>query len=179
MSSTKWKPLTNVPEGKPLPEEEVEFILIGAGSPFVWHLLIFSAGSPFAKRSLLFISPGLPRTGTMSTYAALEMILPGKCHHMARCWKGFFSNEIASTTTTIGLERTEPLEMFPSGQRQLMERWRRRSGEILSETSDWVLGSIIPSLSFGTTWSSSTQMPRSFTDSDLGSFIEGAFVLTR
>ena len=35
MSSTKWKPLTNVPEGKPLPEEEVEFILIGAGSPFV------------------------------------------------------------------------------------------------------------------------------------------------
>ena len=133
----------------------------------------------FAKCSLLFISPGLPRTGTMSTYAALEMILPGKCHHMARCWKGVFSNEIPSTTTTIGLERTEPLEMFPSGQRQLMERWRRMSGEISSETSDWVLGSIIPSLSFGTTWSSSTQMPRSFTDSDLGSFIEGAFVLTR
>ena len=87
MSSTKWKPLTNVPEGKPLPEEEVEFILIGAGSPFVWHLLIFS---PFAKCLLSFISPGLPRTGTMSTYAALEMILPGKCHHMARCWKGVF-----------------------------------------------------------------------------------------
>ena len=105
------------------------------------------------------------------------------CQGSVTTWQGaekeFFSNEIPSTTTTIGLERTEPLEMFPSGQRQLMERWRRRSGEILSETSDWVLGSIIPSLSFGTTWSSSTQMPRSFTDSDLGSFIEGAFVLTR
>jgi len=35
--------------------EDVEFILIGAG---------------------------LPRTGTMSTYTALEIILPGKCHHM-------------------------------------------------------------------------------------------------
>jgi len=43
--------------GKPLPAEEVEFVLIGAG---------------------------LPRTGTMSTYTALEMVLPGKCHHMAR-----------------------------------------------------------------------------------------------
>jgi len=43
--------------GKPLPVEEVEFVLIGAG---------------------------LPRTGTMSTYTALEMVLPGKCHHMAR-----------------------------------------------------------------------------------------------
>ena len=36
--------------------------------------------------------------------------------------RSFFSNEIPSTKTTIGLERTEPLEMFPSGQRQLMER---------------------------------------------------------
>ena len=43
--------------GKALPSSEVDFVLIGAG---------------------------LPRTGTMSTYAALEMILPGKCHHMAR-----------------------------------------------------------------------------------------------
>jgi len=42
--------------GKEKPKEEVEFILIGAG---------------------------LPRTGTTSTYAALEIILPGKCHHMA------------------------------------------------------------------------------------------------
>ena len=37
--------------------EDVEFILIGAG---------------------------LPRTGTLSTWAALERILPGKCHHMLR-----------------------------------------------------------------------------------------------
>jgi hypothetical protein len=27
---------------------------------------------------------GLPRTGTFSTYTALEILLPGKCHHMAR-----------------------------------------------------------------------------------------------
>ena len=44
-------------KGKALPSSEVEFVLIGAG---------------------------LPRTGTMSTFTALEMILPGKCHHMAR-----------------------------------------------------------------------------------------------
>ena len=75
MSSTKWKPLPNIGEGKPLPHEEVEFILIGAGSRLVkcsnleeWH----------------FAFSGLPRTGTKSTYTALEMILPGKCHHMAR-----------------------------------------------------------------------------------------------
>ena len=43
--------------GKAPPSSEVEFVLIGAG---------------------------LPRTGTMSTFTALEMILPGKCHHMAR-----------------------------------------------------------------------------------------------
>ena len=43
--------------GKALPSSQVDFVLIGAG---------------------------LPRMGTMSTYAALEMILPGKCHHMAR-----------------------------------------------------------------------------------------------
>ena len=59
-------------DGKPLPVEEVDFVLIGAGSEtslkYVWYLP----------------SPGLPRTGTMSTFTALEMILPGKCHHMAR-----------------------------------------------------------------------------------------------
>merc|ERR1712062_774101 len=45
------------PDEKTLPKEEVEFILIGAG---------------------------LPRTGTLSTFTALEMLLPGNCHHMAR-----------------------------------------------------------------------------------------------
>jgi len=43
--------------GKPFPKDEVEFVLIGAG---------------------------LPRTGTASTRVGMEMILPGKCHHMAR-----------------------------------------------------------------------------------------------
>ena len=41
--------------------EDVEFILIGAG---------------------------LPRTGTLSTWAALERLLPGKCHHMLRGCSG-------------------------------------------------------------------------------------------
>jgi len=32
----------------------------------------------------VLIGAGLPRTGSLSTFAALEMILPGKCHHMVR-----------------------------------------------------------------------------------------------
>ena len=31
---------------------------------------------------------GLPRTGTLSTFIALEKILPGKCHHMIRAFTG-------------------------------------------------------------------------------------------
>ena len=46
-----------ISHGKPLPSCEVDFVLIGAG---------------------------LPRTGTMSTFTALEQLLPGRCHHMAR-----------------------------------------------------------------------------------------------
>ena len=32
----------------------------------------------------VLIGAGLPRTGTLSTFTALERLLPGKCHHMAR-----------------------------------------------------------------------------------------------
>ena len=32
----------------------------------------------------VLIGAGLPRTGTLSTFTALEMLLPGRCHHMAR-----------------------------------------------------------------------------------------------
>ena len=32
------------------------------------------------------ISQGLPRTGTFSTFNALEQLLPGKCHHMMRAY---------------------------------------------------------------------------------------------
>ena len=32
----------------------------------------------------LYVLPGLPRTGTASTYTALEKLLPGHCHHMFR-----------------------------------------------------------------------------------------------
>ena len=35
-----------------------------------------------SKSEFLVIGAGLGRTGTMSLKNALEMILPGKCHHM-------------------------------------------------------------------------------------------------
>ena len=34
--------------------------------------------------SYVLIGAGLPRTGTLSTFTALERLLPGKCHHMIR-----------------------------------------------------------------------------------------------
>jgi len=34
------------------------------------------------------IGAGLPRTGTASTFTALEQLLPGKCHHMKRAMTG-------------------------------------------------------------------------------------------
>jgi len=36
----------------------------------------------------VLIGAGLPRTGTHSTFTALEQILPGKCHHMLRAFTG-------------------------------------------------------------------------------------------
>jgi len=50
--------ISNVPQMKTT-DEDVEFVLIGAG---------------------------LPRTGTASTCAALEKLLPGNCHHMIRAF---------------------------------------------------------------------------------------------
>ena len=32
----------------------------------------------------VLIGAGLPRTGTLSSFTALERLLPGRCHHMAR-----------------------------------------------------------------------------------------------
>ena len=37
---------------------------------------------------LHYHSLGLPRTGTASTYTALERLLPGRCHHMFRAKTG-------------------------------------------------------------------------------------------
>jgi len=34
----------------------------------------------------VLIGAGLPRTGTTSTFTALEKVLPGKCHHMMRAF---------------------------------------------------------------------------------------------
>lgn len=51
----------DLPNAEKQVNEDVEFILVGAG---------------------------LPRTGTLSTWTALEKILPGKCHHMLRAFTG-------------------------------------------------------------------------------------------
>ena len=51
----------DVPNADKQVNEDVEYILVGAG---------------------------LPRTGTLSTWTALEKILPGKCHHMLRGFTG-------------------------------------------------------------------------------------------
>ena len=40
--STKWKPVSNLEAGKPLPDEEVDFILIGAG---LLPLKVFNHGN--------------------------------------------------------------------------------------------------------------------------------------
>merc|ERR1712106_385900 len=37
---------------------------------------------------VILIGAGLPRTGTHSTFTALEQLLPGKCHHMKRAMTG-------------------------------------------------------------------------------------------
>jgi len=36
----------------------------------------------------VLVGAGLPRTGTLSTFVALEKLLPGKCHHMLRAVTG-------------------------------------------------------------------------------------------
>ena len=51
----------DLPDAEKKVNEDVEFILVGAG---------------------------LPRTGTLSTWTALEKLLPGKCHHMLRAFTG-------------------------------------------------------------------------------------------
>jgi len=49
----------------------------------------------------LVIGAGLPRTGTLSFMHALEMILPGKCHHMMKAlnfgdeWSDIFTNKMS------------------------------------------------------------------------------------
>ena len=56
---------------------EVEYVLIGAGNELL-----------FSYTDLHRIFEGLPRTGTLSTFVALEKLLPGKCHHMLRAVTG-------------------------------------------------------------------------------------------
>eukprot|EP00091_Calanus_sinicus_P000876 TRINITY_DN10830_c0_g1_i2.p1 TRINITY_DN10830_c0_g1~~TRINITY_DN10830_c0_g1_i2.p1 ORF type:complete len:282 (+),score=72.09 TRINITY_DN10830_c0_g1_i2:151-996(+) len=51
------------------------------------------SGLPKAKEQdmeveFILIGAGLPRTGTHSTFTALEQLLPGKCHHMQRTMSG-------------------------------------------------------------------------------------------
>ena len=106
-------------KGKELPSSEVEFVLIGAG---------------------------LPRTGTMSTYAALEMILPGKCHHMARVM-----SDKTDRNTTFWLRAVRG-EVTDADWRQFVK------DERLSAGVDYPT---FPCPSSGRTCSGSTPTPRS------------------
>ena len=58
---------------------EVEYVLIGAGDKLLFQKFTYT---------LQIIFVGLPRTGTLSTFVALEKLLPGKCHHMLRAING-------------------------------------------------------------------------------------------
>lgn len=52
------------------------------------------------EKEFLVIGAGLPRTGTLSFMHALEMILPGKCHHMMKAlnydkeWSEIFTGKM-------------------------------------------------------------------------------------
>ena len=50
--------------------------------PAVHSLLAMTKDS--GEVEYVLIGAGLPRTGTFSTFTALEKVLPGRCHHMAR-----------------------------------------------------------------------------------------------
>ena len=41
----------------------------------------------------VLVGAGLPRTGTLSTMTALELLLPGRCHHMTRTFSSLADHE--------------------------------------------------------------------------------------
>jgi len=59
---------------------------------------------------LLVIGAGLPRTGTLSLMTALEMLLPGECHHGMKMWQ--HSDELYDIVTSGCLEDGEKLNEF-------------------------------------------------------------------
>ena len=69
--------------------EEVEYILIGAG---------------------------LPRTGTFSTFTALEQVLPGRCHHMARAMSSSSESEFWTRASRGDLTDQDWRDFIRSGK---------------------------------------------------------------
>ena len=142
------------------------------GSPF----LILVRENPFLMRKLnSFSSEQVHDWSSVQTWR--NGILPSQVYPVrAQCqptqlwrwfclgsvtiWPGKGCYKLPSTLTTLGLERTKPLETFPSGQKQWQERCRMPSGESLSGTSGLVLEWIILFPSFGKTSLGCTQTPR-------------------
>jgi len=88
-------------------------------------------------QEFLVIGAGLPRTGTLSFMYALEMILPGKCHHMMKAlnqdkewsdilsgkmndeeFKNFFlsNNEVAAVDAPFCFEYQRAMRVFPNAK---------------------------------------------------------------
>ena len=82
---------------------------------------------------------GLPRTGTLSTFTALEMLLPGNCHHMARSQQKDLEAQATSNDTVLtvlkydrsGWSETRRPATATSGQKRSVGRRPGRSGDIL------------------------------------------------
>ena len=89
------------------------------------------------KVEFLVIGAGLPRTGTLSLMYALEIILPGKCHHMIKAinfdeqWSDIFSgrmndedfknfflsnNEVAGMDVPFCFEYKRAMRVFPDAK---------------------------------------------------------------
>ncbi len=70
------------------------------------------------KTDFVVIGAGLPRTGTTSTMTALQLLLPGRCHHMQSVFK-------------IGKEEID----FWS---KAMEDQQMKSGKKILSDEDWI-----------------------------------------
>ena len=64
----------------------------------------------------ILIGAGLPRTGTASTFTALEQLLPGRCHHMLRAFSDPEEPEFWSRAALGDLTDTDWLEFIKARQ---------------------------------------------------------------
>ena len=64
----------------------------------------------------ILIGAGLPRTGTASTFTALEQLLPGRCHHMLRAFSDPEEPEFWSRAALGELTDADWLEFIKARQ---------------------------------------------------------------